>query len=135
MNEYSADYPERARPISRWWLLIFPVTVLLAVALAWGAEVPQNATLLGAQPLPCDGGRYVMYDTDKNPSNGAEFITIEKDGQVLLILQFAPGDNGTFLSAIVQVPGRPEERYDTAQALGTKYSHPCEIVQAAGSRT
>ena len=109
--------------------------LLFAVTFAFSAEVPLDATLLQTVPLPCVGGQVSLYDTDRDPSNGAEFVTVEADGRRVAILQFSPGHNGGFVAAVVQIPNQPEQVFASAGALSARYSHPCEIVQAAGVRT
>ena len=136
---HTYDAVDRPFPI-HWWIMIFPaillaLLVVVIVGLAWGAEVPPNATLLQTVPLPCAGGQYQLYDTDGDPSNGAEFVTVEADGRRVAILQFSPGHNGGFVAAVVQIPSQPEQVFASAEALSARYSHPCEIVTASGART
>ena len=114
--------------------LVCAVVFALA-AFAFSAEVPPEATLLRTIPLPCAGGQYQLYDTDNDPSNGAEIITVEANGRRVAILQFAAGHNGGLITAVVQIPGREEQVFTSTEALGAKWNHPCEIVQAAGVRT
>lgn len=111
------------------------VAILVMAAVALPAEVPSEATLLQTVPLPCEGGRFLLYDTDGMPGNGAEFIAVEADGRRVAILQFAPGDNGGFIAAVVRIPGHEEQVFASTEALAAKYNHPCEIVRAAGVRT
>ena len=111
------------------------VAILVMAAVALPAEVPSEATLLRTIPLPCEGGQYRLYATDGDPSNGAEFVTVEADGRRVAILQFSPGHNGGFVAAVVQIPSQPEQVFASAEALSDRYSHPCEIVTASGART
>ena len=123
-------------PLKPFIIAAVVVTLLLAVAtFAFSADVPPEATLIQTVPLPCQGGLFLLYDTDRNVANGAEFIAIEADGRRVAILQFAPGDNGGFIAAVVQIPGYEEQVFTSTEALGAKWNHPCEIVRAAGART
>lgn len=126
-----------------WKDLVLAALLALALTAAIvkvsGAEeslqLPADAQLLQEIPLPC-GGILSMYDTDKDPSNGAEYVTIAgEDGKPLAIVEYSLGLDGEFQRAVVRLPGQGDVYFMQAAALSNIYPHPCDIVQAAGVKT
>lgn len=125
-------YEQKIRRCILWFLGILG-GILITATLALAAEVPPEATLMLSQPLPGCKGTYNTYDTDGNPANGAEFHTLEtEDGRVVLVAEFAPGDEGVFKGAVIQVPGLPEVHVEEVRELMTL--DPCDLITAAGTR-
>ena len=89
---------------------------------------PAGAVKIGVIPLPCEG-TFTGYDTDGDPTNGAEFAAlVDKDGHPRATLIYGPGEGGPFLRATVQRPGGPVEVFTSASAFNTAYPHPCGIL-------
>ena len=108
-------------------LLVFTVMFLVEWVLA--EEVVSPQTVLGIAPLPCGGGM-VYYDTDGDPSNGPEVITVYSPDEDTprLTVYYKPGDNGKFDHAVARIPNKPEVRFDTLESLDAVYSGPCDVV-------
>lgn len=114
------------------------LVLMLSLFVVWGAygeeplNLPSDVQLLSEVPLSC-GGILSMYDADKDPSNGAEYVAVSgEDGKPLAILEYGLGLDGTFKRAVVRLPSQPEVYFMQAEALSEIYSHPCDIVLAAG---
>ena len=77
-----------------------------------------------------------MHDADKDPANGAEYVTVnDAEGKVLAILEYGAGADGAFKQAVVYIPGQPPVYFMQAAALSDIYPHPCDIMLAAGTKT
>ena len=101
-----------------WFILI------VGAFLAFAQEVPNDAKLLGMNPLPCSG--YIAYfDTDGDEANGAEFIAVYADGEPTprAVVEFDSGHGGGF--KLARVGARIIKTYEE---LAEAYPHPCEIV-------
>lgn len=107
---------------------------ILGVMLAT-SKVAAAPTLINSQPLPC-GGALNYFDTDGDPSNGAEqlTVTVPDENAPRAIILFGDGAEGKFKSAKVAIPGRPAENFTDFEKFQAAYPHPCVIVEAQVAR-
>lgn len=114
-------------------LIVGLALLFVAAFLAFGAEplvVPEDAVLLHSESLVC-GGVVLYHDSNKDPLDGAEYISVVKSGDdvPVAVIQFEDGGRGAFVRAVVL-----GEELDYP-SLAKKYPHPCDILVKAPSRT
>lgn len=122
--------------IRELWAVWFTIALVILAALVVAGvnyAYSNEMTLIETHELSCNA-RLDYFDTDGQPENGAEVLSVTRDGDKvpLAALQFAPGDGGRFLRAEVRIPGQPAENYSQLSVFAEKYPHPCDVVSAAG---
>ena len=113
------------------WAAIMAILVAGLVTFVKRAHATEP-TLLTVLPLPCDAAIY-YWDTDGDPTTGAERVTVIATGEHTprLTIEYGAGDNGVFLHATVVIPGRTSphvRKFTDPQDLQAAYPHPCDLL-------
>ena len=100
----------------------------------WGLAFGAERTPLGVQLLPC-GGTITFYDTDGDPTNGAEVLEVYAEGEDTprAVVTFASGNAGVFQSAAVRIPGKAEVHFTTDESFGMASTAPSAMAAASAS--
>lgn len=117
---------------TRTFVALMGVMIALSVEMLFVYAARSAApTVIHSVALPCEGTLNYL-DTDGDPTNGAERLTVTVPGEPTprAVVTFGDGAEGQFKSAHVTLPGKVAETYTDHDRFAEVYPHPCVIVEA-----